>query len=140
MGHVGTTLRDRRDNGRSPPNLRCVLFDVRTVDHGNWQVVRVVGDVDLASIPTLRACLDKADGQQVALELGGVDLFDPMGFGLVLGAAMRAARRRSRFVVVCPPGRPRELFTESRVDQIITVVDGLSDLAELDATPPRPVL
>jgi anti-sigma B factor antagonist len=104
-----------------------MLFDVRTVTRGTWDVVQVVGDVDLATIPSLRAHLDQVRGDRVALDLGGVDLFDPLGFGLVIAASLRARRRGAQMVVVCPPGRPRELFAESGVDRILTVVDSLDD-------------
>lgn len=102
-----------------------MLFDVRTVPRGDWEVVQVVGDVDLATVPSLRAHLDQVRADHVAVDLGGVDLFDTLGFGLVIGAAMRSARRGATFVVVCPAGRPRELFAESGVDRILTVVDSL---------------
>jgi anti-anti-sigma factor len=106
-----------------------MLFDVRTVTHGDHEVVRVVGDVDLSTIPALRSQLDRTEGPRVALDLDGVDLFDPLAFGVVIAAAMRLRRRGADLVVVCPPGRPRELFAESGVDRIVTVVDGVDALS-----------
>ncbi len=106
-----------------------MLFDARTVRSGDWDVVRVIGDVDLASMPALRTQLDRTDGTLVALDLGGVDLFDPLAFGVVIAAALRSTRRGATFAVVCPPGRPRELFSESGVDRIVSVVETAADLA-----------
>jgi len=100
-----------------------MLFDVRTVSRDGRDLVVVIGDVDLATIPSLRAQLDRADAQQVVLDLTGVDLFDPLAFGLVIAASLRVTRRGARFAVVCPAGRPRELFAESGVDRILTVVE-----------------
>lgn len=100
-----------------------MLFDVRTLHHDGWVVVAVVGDVDLATIPSLSSKLTQSSGTQVALDLSGVDLFEPLGFGLLIAAALRAGRDGSRFVVICPPGRPRELIAETRLDEIIEVVD-----------------
>jgi anti-anti-sigma factor len=105
-----------------------VLFDVRTVHRGGWDVVQVVGDVDLATVPTLQAALVSADGDRVALDLGGVDHFDPLGFGVVIAASLRTARRGARFAVLCA-GRPRELFAESGVDRIVEVAATVDDLA-----------
>lgn len=105
-----------------------MLFDVRTVTRRDWEVVSVVGDVDLATIPSLRSHLELVVADRIALDLGGVDLFDPLGFGVVLSCSLRAARRGARFVVVCPAGRPRELFAESGVDRIVEVVDDLDHL------------
>ncbi len=109
-----------------------MLFDVRTVTRDGRDQVVVIGDVDLATIPSLRAQLDRTDGRQVVLDLTGVDLFDPLAFGVVIAASLRATRRGAQFAVVCPAGRPRELFAESGVDRILTVVD---DVAALDPPP-----
>jgi anti-sigma B factor antagonist len=105
-----------------------MLFDVRTVTRGDHEVVQVVGDVDLATIPSLRAHVDQVQGDRTVLDLSAVDLFDPLGFGVVIAGSMRARRRGGELVVVCPAGRPRELFAESGVDRIVTVVDTLADL------------
>lgn len=110
-----------------------MLFDVRTRHQGDWTVVAVIGDVDLATIPALRQELDRAEGAAVALDLGGVDLFDPLAFGVVVAGSLRATRRGARFAVVCPPGRPRELFAESRLDRILDVVERSSQLEQLAA-------
>ena len=91
-------------------------------------MVRVVGEVDLATLPALRNELDRSDGDLVALDLGGADLFDPLAFGVVIAAALRSSRRGATFAVVCPPGRPRELFAEAGVDRIVTVVNSSDDL------------
>lgn len=104
-----------------------MLFDVRTVHRGGWEVVQVVGDVDLATMPTLQAALVSAGGERVALDLSGVDHFDPLGFGVVLSASLRTARRGARFAVLCG-GRPRELFAESGVDRIVEVAATADDL------------
>jgi anti-anti-sigma factor len=103
------------------------LFDVRTVQRGGWEVVLVVGDVDLATVPALQAALVSATGDRVALDLGGVDHFDPLGFGVVLSASLRTARRGARFAVLCE-GRPRQLFAESGVDRIVEVAAMLEEL------------
>jgi anti-sigma B factor antagonist len=104
-----------------------VLFDVRTVHRGGWDVVQVVGDVDLATVPTLQAALVSAVGERVALDLVGVDHFDPLGFGVVLSASLRTTRRGARFAVLCS-GRPRELFVEAGVDRIVEVAGSIDEL------------
>ena len=91
-------------------------------------MVAVVGDVDLASLPALRQGARGAGFERVALDLSGVDLFDPLGFGIVVALQLRVARQGGRFVVICPPGRARELFAESRVDQIVDLVESFEQL------------
>lgn len=105
-----------------------MLFDVRTVERGDWSVVQVVGDIDLATLPSLRSHLDQVVEARVALDLTNVDMFDLLGFGVVIAGSMRIARRGAEFAVICPQGRPRELFAESGVDRIVTVVESLAAL------------
>lgn len=105
-----------------------MLFDVRVLRRQGWSVVSVVGDVDLATMPTLHQQLGRVDGDRVALDLGGVDHVDPVTFGVLVSGALAAGRRGARFAVIAPAGRPRELLAETRLDQVITVVDGFDDL------------
>lgn len=114
----------------APPSLDTVLFDVRTHEREGWSVVAVVGEIDLASIPALRQHLDATHGDQVVVDLSGVDHFDPLGFGVVISGALKIRRRGALFAVICPEGRPRELFAESGLDQILTVVDTLAALRD----------
>ena len=106
-----------------------MLFDVRVLQREGWSVLAVVGDVDLATLPALRQEALNAGTERVALDLSGVDHFDPLGFGIVVALRLRVARQGGRFVVICPPGRARELFAESRMDSIVELVDSFDDLA-----------
>lgn len=106
----------------------AVLFDVQTLNRDGWSVLSVVGDVDLATMPTLKLRADALQGDRVALDLSGVDYMEPVVFGVLVEAGLRAARRGARFVVVCPPGRPRELLEETRLDTIVDVVGSFDDL------------
>ncbi|MGB3411954.1 MAG: STAS domain-containing protein [Microthrixaceae bacterium] len=108
-----------------------MLFDVRTIERPPWTVVAVVGDVDLATMPSLSTHLGAAEASALALDISGVDHFDPLCFGVVVAAALRAKRRQGKFCVVCPPGRPRELFAESGLDKIVAVVAARSELQPL---------
>lgn len=112
-----------------------MLFDVRTDEVGPWTVVRVVGEVDLASLPEVRSALDRVDAERVALDLSAVDYLDPVALGVVLAGRLRARRRGGRFVVVSPPGRPRELLAEAGVDTLVQVLDGITALDGPSAGP-----
>ena len=130
VGHPCTTLREHWDSdGSAPPYRWRMLFDVRVLRRGGWTVVSVVGDVDLATMPTLHQELSGVDGDRVALDLSGVDHLDPVTFGVLVAAALRAGRGDGPFAVVAPPGRPRELLAESRLDQVLTVAGSPDDLA-----------
>jgi anti-anti-sigma factor len=102
-----------------------VLFDVQTLRRDGWTVLAVVGDVDLATIPALKQQADHAEGDQIALDLSGVDHLDPTALGIVLSLQLRCRRRGSRFLLLCPPGRPREVVAELGLDRIVDVADSL---------------
>jgi len=100
-----------------------VLFDVRILPVGEWDVLCVVGDLDLATMPALRQGYDRLDSKSAAVDLSGVDHIDPVTLGVLFVGALRARRNNGRFVVVCPPGPARDLLSESGVDAVLTVLD-----------------
>jgi len=104
-----------------------VLFDVTTVERQGWSVVRVVGDVDLATMPALRSALERTDPSAVVLDLSGVGLVDPLALGVVLSARLRSTRRGGRFVVCCPSGSARELIDELGLEVVFELVDDPSE-------------
>ncbi len=127
-----------------------MLFDVTIGERGAWSVARVVGDVDLATMPALRSALDRTDPSAVVLDLSEVGLVDPLALGVLLSARLRSTRRRGRFVVCCPAGAVRDLFEELGLDTTFELVDHidllddtddldvLDDTALLDDTDDRP--
>jgi len=68
--------------------------------------VRPVGELDLASVDTLRGPLDeaRATGRPVVLELDGLTFLDSAGVGLIVQAW--EASRRAGTELRCTPGRP----------------------------------
>lgn len=100
-----------------------MLFDVRILPVGEWDVLCVVGDLDLATMPSLRQGYDRLDSSSAAVDLSGVDHIDPVTLGVLLVGALRAKRSGGRFVVVCPDGPARDLLAETGIDSVIDVVD-----------------
>lgn len=98
---------------------------MRVAPVGEWEVVSVVGDVDLSSLPTLRQVLDRPDRPDVAVDLSGVDYLDPVTLGVLLAGSLRAGRSGGRFAVISPPGPVRDLLAETGVDRIVDVIRSL---------------
>ncbi|MFM7070050.1 MAG: STAS domain-containing protein [Actinomycetes bacterium] len=105
-----------------------MFFNARSVHHGDWMLVSVVGDLDLATLPEFRASLDALDGPAVGLALTDVGFLDVVVVGVLLGAQMRAHRRQASFSVVCPDGPVRSLLAEARIDHVVTVVATTGEL------------
>lgn len=106
-----------------------MLFDVRILPAGAWDVLCVVGDLDLATMPALRQGFDRLDSASVAVDLSGVDHLDPVTLGLLHVGSLRARRHGGRFAVVCPEGPARDVLAETGIDAVLTIVDDQSALA-----------
>jgi len=120
-----------------------VLFDVVVGHRERWTTVAVIGELDLATAPRVRAAVVQvlADGaDRLVLDLGGVDFIDSTGLGVVLGAVrrMRATGGTIRLVVHEPAVlRVFELTGLDRVLPIAASVDDAILLADVpDATAP----
>lgn len=100
------------------------MFDVqrRTVDSS--EVLSVVGDVDLATLPELAAAITELLGPgrvgSVTLDLAGVDYIDPVCLGVLVNAGLRSRRAGGDLTVVAS-GPVRELLAETRLDEILAV-------------------
>ena len=95
------------------------------------QVVTVVGEIDLATVPRLRdalaqAIIDEPDGP-LLVDLDGVTVLDDSGLGVLLGAAATTRRHGREMVIVCSAPRLVEQLRETRLDRAIDVRLRLTD-------------
>jgi len=110
----------RHENGNRPPITLQVARD------GHRAEVGVAGELDLASVPELRACLlglitDGCDDLVVSLD--GVEFCDSSALGVFVGCHRRLSAAAGRFELRRPPPVIRHLFAVSGLDQILTVTD-----------------
>lgn len=102
-------------DGRTLP---VVLFDVRIIDDAGIPTARVVGDVDIATLPQLKAGLDRLDGAETAIDLRSVDWFDPVCLGALVAANLKAQRRDARLTILAS-GAVEDLLAESGLDGVL---------------------
>jgi anti-sigma B factor antagonist len=77
-------------------------FDVEVSPADGAVLVRVTGDVDLATSPQLRAALDDAIGagaDAVRLDMGGVTFLDSSGISVLVDAQQRLQDTSSKLVL-----------------------------------------
>jgi anti-sigma B factor antagonist len=122
---MATAPRRPESDGPEGAYAAVVLFDVQVSDVHAVMVARVVGDVDLATLPQLQTALERLDGPEVAIDLRSVDWIDPICLGVLLAAALRARRRDGTLTVVAVDA-VAELLAEIGLDRLITVVGELS--------------
>jgi anti-anti-sigma factor len=93
-------------------------------------LVRVGGEVDLATAPELAAALEEAlaGGRAIVLDLSDVDFIDTSGVGAMLDARRQISDRNAELMVVAPPGSPaRRLLELTELTEALAVVDSDDD-------------
>jgi anti-sigma B factor antagonist len=85
-------------------------------------VVRIAGELDLATAPTIWAALEEAlaGGDELVLDLSDVTFIDSSGLS-VLVRAFQVLGSSGTLTVRSPNPQARRLFELARVDSIINV-------------------
>ncbi len=96
-----------------------MLFDIQRRIADGREVVSVVGDVDLASLPELATALMASTGD-VVVDLSGVDYVDPVCLGALIAMDLRVRRGGGHLTVRASSG-VGSLLEESRLNEILDV-------------------
>jgi anti-sigma B factor antagonist len=94
-------------------------------------LVRVAGEIDLATAPELSAALDKviADGRAIVLDLSDVEFIDTTGVRVMLDARRAITDGRRELTVVAPPdSASRRLLELTELLDALSVVDDIEDV------------
>ena len=107
--------------------------------YGPWAIMRVTGEIDMATAPKLRQHVQKVTArapQGLVLDLDNVDFIDSTGLGVMVGAAKRMRIVGGGFRIVCNQKHLNELFALTRLDAVFelfeTLDEALSDVAVED--------
>lgn len=94
-------------------------------------LVRVGGEVDLATAPELAAALEQAlagDRRTIVLDLTDVEFIDTSGVGVMLEARRQIRDENAELTVVAPPDSPaRRLLELTELIDALAVIDGIDD-------------
>lgn len=110
-----------------------VMVSVRVESMGAWTVVRVSGELDMATAPQLRQVLVGCitDGRRhLVVDLADVAFVDSTGLGVLIGGLKRARSHDGDLVVAGLGERLRKVFEITDLDRVLASVD-LDDLPEL---------
>jgi anti-sigma B factor antagonist len=104
------------------------LLSVATSHQGEHVVVRVEGEIDLATGPTLRAAvlslLDEGR-HRLVVDLDRVTFIDSTGLGILLEGHRLITERGGSLSVVCHTAMCRRLFEISGLDKVLAFHDSV---------------
>lgn len=78
---------------------------------------------DLLDVLEQRVAEPSANGDDLVVDLSGVDTVDMVGVGLLVGVHRQAQRRGRRLVLTGVPPRVMRLLTATRLRRVLTVRD-----------------
>lgn len=109
---------------------------MRTLDSGEWVVLQVAGEIDMASAPQLRQRVVAlvTDGvRALVLDLSNIGFCDSTGLGVIVAAVKRLRTNDGDLRVVTNDERLLALFEITRLDQVFEV---FPDIDAASATAP----
>ena len=101
----------------------------RLSTHDERPVLRLSGEVDLSTLPTLRDHLVKSvavhAGHTLYVDLDGLSVLDDAGVGMLLGAAGHARSLAGDIVLVCTNDRLLARFALTGLDRAVRVASAI---------------
>jgi len=115
-----------------------MIFDVEVSTEGAVTVVTVLGEVDVATAPTLRQTLlglvsETGGPPRIVIDLAGVDFLDSTGLGVLLGALKRVRAKDGVLVLARAEPHVRKVFEITRVIEILPMHDDLQSAVDAAA-------
>lgn len=107
------------------------LLQIDAHDHDGVAHVVLTGELDLSTIAKVEQELSRVEGEGpavVALDLSRLTFLDSSGLRVIVSADQRARRENRRFVVVRGPDTVQRVFSITRLDQQLELVDDFTDL------------
>jgi anti-sigma B factor antagonist len=98
---------------------------------GERAVLRLDGELDLASVPTLERALQDAalvPAAEIVLDLRGLEFIDSTGLRAILLHDNRAAERGQRFALVRGPEQVQRLMHMTGVDEHLRIIDSPEEI------------
>jgi anti-sigma B factor antagonist len=101
---------------------------IDVTDRGDWAVLAVRGEIDVATAPQLREQLLElvsAGHKQIVVDLAGVDFLDSTGLGVLVGGLKRVRSNDGELALACPQPRVLRVFEITGLTQVFPIHDDL---------------
>jgi anti-sigma B factor antagonist len=100
---------------------------------GEWTILAVSGEIDIATAPSLREKLHAllADGHyRLVVDLDDVGFLDSTALGVLVGVLKRARTDGGEVRIVCTQPRVRKVFEITRLDSAFDMYDSVDEAAQ----------
>ncbi len=99
-----------------------MIFDATVIETEPEVRLRVLGEIDLATVMRFRSALGEAfeRGSRVVIDLRAVDFIDSVGVGVLIGA-VRRAKRSDIELFIEPSSRVLNVFRQCDVDSVLPI-------------------
>ncbi len=108
------------------------ILDVETRPGDALVQVVLRGELDLSTVEKVEEELARVEGDEIkvlVLDLSGLSFLDSTGLRLMVTAHQRAEKEGRRLVIVKGPETVHRVFTITKLDEKLEMVDDLSEVA-----------
>ncbi|HLM26593.1 MAG TPA: STAS domain-containing protein [Thermoleophilaceae bacterium] len=105
------------------------ILDVQEGESAGFAHLALRGELDLSTVPKVEEALKRIEEGQppvIVLDLGGLTFLDSTGLRMVVTADQRARAEARRLAVVRGPESVQRVFTITRLDEHLDMVDDVS--------------
>ncbi len=105
---------------------------IETSDHLHYKIISVTGEVDLSNSSKLRkSILDELDqGHSVIVDFSELQYIDSSGMATLVEGLNHANSKNLTLTVAGANGAPLQVLELTRLNQVFTMVDSLSEIKE----------
>ncbi|CAN5450919.1 anti-sigma factor antagonist BldG [soil metagenome] len=98
-------------------------------EQGDWSVLQVGGEIDVATAPRLREQLIRLVNDEkfrIVVDLEDVDFIDSTGLGVLIGALKRVRTHDGDLVLICTEPRIVKVFEITGLNQVFQIHPSLA--------------
>lgn len=105
-------------------------LDIRVEERGSWSILRLTGDLDLATSPNLREAIIRLIDEgtrQIVVDLSALEFMDSSGLGVLVAALKRVRENGATLNLVAGGEKILKLFRITGLLQVFRIdssVDG----------------
>lgn len=110
---------------------------LQVMQRGDWTVLHVSGEIDMATAPELRQrvlALVAEGNHHLVIDLSGVGFCDSTGLGVLVAAVKRVRTAGGDLRVVCGDERMCALFAITRLDRVFDVFERVDDAVDVEVS------